>query len=436
MAGMEASTRADRSIASYLCIVFNAPLGVASKRGGQGRSARRAASLQAGQNFRSCGGFSAGVKGRAVACTGVVAVIVVVAAAMVGLRGEERTADQPTTFSSNVKVVNVPATVRDKHGQIVNTLSKDDFVLEEDGRPQEIRYFARDTDLPLTLGLLVDTSLSQINVLGEERRASYAFLDKMLRAKDQAFVINFDYDVTLLQDVTSSRDKLRSALDDIKSPGVERPHWSRGGGGPNDGNGQDNPNGRTRHRRGGGTLLYDGVFLASNEVTKKESGRKALILLTDGDDRGSRETLDQAVEAAQRADTIVYSILFADPDGPGHFHGGFGDPGMGRHGGWGGRRGGGYPMPGRVDGKKVLEKISNETGGHMFEVSKKEPIDKIYAQIEDELRNQYNLGYTPNHATDAASGYHKIRVATKQKDLKVQARAGYYADQPVTSAAR
>lgn len=376
------------------------------------------------------------MKVRVVNYIAVIALVAVVAATWDGLRAEEHTADQPTTFSSNVKVVNVPATVRDKHGQIVNTLTKDDFVLEEDGQPQQIRYFARDTDLPLTLGLLVDTSMSQINVLGEERRASYAFLDKMLRDKDLAFVINFDYDVTLLQDVTSSREKLRAALDDIKSPGLERPQWSRSGGGTGNGGGQDDPNDRPRHRRGAGTLLYDGVFLASNDVTKKESGRKALILLTDGDDRGSRESLAQAVEAAQRADTIVYSILFADPNGPGHFHGGFGDPGMGRHGGWGGHRGGGYPMPERVDGKKVLERISNETGGHMFEVSKKEPIDKIFAQIEDELRNQYNLGYTPNRAADATSGYHKIHVATKQKDLKVQARAGYYAEQQATSAAR
>jgi VWFA-related protein len=201
---------------------------------------------------------------------------------------------------------------------------------------------------------------------------------------------------------------------------LERP---RSGGGS--GRGQDDPTQGQHRHRGGGTLLYDSVFLASDELMKKQEGRKALILLTDGDDRGSRETLAQAIESAQRADTIVYSILFADPTGPGHF-GGFGGPMGGRHGGWGGGRGRGYPMPQGNDGKKVLEKISTETGGRMFVVSKKEPIEKIYAQIEEELRNQYRLGYTPDRASTESGPYHKINLATKEKDLKVQARAGYY----------
>jgi VWFA-related protein len=336
---------------------------------------------------------------------------------------EDRTNSDLPTFSSNVKVVNVPATVRDNKGHIVSTLTKDDFVVEEDGKPQTIRYFARETDLPLTLGLLVDTSLSQINVLAAERRASNAFLDRMLREdRDDAFVINFDFDVTLLQDLTSSREKLRAALDDVHAPSMyDRPRWGGGRGG------SGGPVGTSGggHRRGGGTLFYDAVFLASDDLMKKQQGRKALIVLTDGDDRGSRETLEQAVEAAQRADTIVYSILFTDPDGPGHFTGGFGGPWGGRHGGWGGSR---LPMPLGNDGKKVLEKISRETGGRMFEVSKKEPIEKIYAQIEEELRNQYSLGFTPQRPADAPVSYHKLHVATKQKDLKVQARAGYYGD--------
>jgi len=357
-----------------------------------------------------------------------VMLLVATSAGIVCLRAEERAADQPPVFSSNVKVVNVPAIVRDKHGKVVDKLTKEDFVLEEDGRLQNIKYFARDTDLPLTLGLLVDTSLSQVNVLSEERRASYTFLDRMLREdKDNAFIINFDFDVTLLQDLTSSRYKLRSALDDVKAPENERPRWG-GGGGRNGGGGGGQDPSQGRRRRGGGTLLYDSVFLASDDVMKKQEGRKALILLTDGDDRGSRETLEQAVEVAQRADTIVYSILFADPNGPGHFSGGWGGPlGGGRHGGLG-RGGSPFPMPQGNDGKKVLEKISNETGGRMFVVSKKEPIEKIYAQIEEELRSQYRLGYTPERRSDAPAGYHKLHVATKEKDLKVQARAGYYGE--------
>jgi VWFA-related protein len=173
-------------------------------------------------------------------------------------------------------------------------------------------------------------------------------------------------------------------------------------------------------------LLYDAVYLASNELMKKQQGRKALIVLSDGVDRGSKETLASAVEAAQRADTLVYSILFADEEGYG---GGYGGRGMGGMGGMG-RRGGGrgrYPQQTRPDGKKILEQISKQTGGRLFEVSKKQPIEQIYNHIQEELRNQYNLGYTPDRA-EVGAGYHKIRLTTKQKDLIVQARDGYYAE--------
>jgi VWFA-related protein len=194
--------------------------------------------------------------------------------------------------------------------------------------------------------------------------------------------------------------------------------------------------------RESGTLLYDAIFLASDELMKKQQGREALIVLSDGDDRGSKESLQSAIEAAQRADTVVYSILFADnhqrdSDGFGRQGGG----GMGRHGGgwpgggWpggggsggGGRGGGRNPQEARVDGKKILEQISKETGGRLFEVSKKQAIDQIYDSIAEELRTQYNLGYTPDKGNPEA-GYHKINLLTKQKDLVVQTRDGYYAD--------
>jgi VWFA-related protein len=175
-------------------------------------------------------------------------------------------------------------------------------------------------------------------------------------------------------------------------------------------------------------LLYDAVYLASNELMKKQQGRKALIVLSDGVDRGSKETLASAVEAAQRADTLVYSILFADEQGYGS-GGGYGGRGMGGMGGMGRHGGGrgGYPQQMRPDGKKILKRISEETGARLFEVSKKQPIEQIYDRIQEELRNQYSLGYTPDRA-DAGAGYHKIRLMTKQKDLTVQARDGYYAE--------
>jgi VWFA-related protein len=340
-----------------------------------------------------------------------------------------------TTVSVDVKVVTLPVTVRDKHGQIVRSLTKDDFVLQEDGRPQVIKYFAQDTNLPLTLGLLVDTSLSQRNVLDQERNASKVFLDQMLTdAKDKAFLIHFDREVELLQDLTSSRDKLQAGLELLQAPQLER----HGGGSSDPQSSPGSGNGQPQMHRGAGTLLYDAIFLASNELMKKQQGRKALIVLSDGDDRGSKESLQSAIEAAQRANTVVYSILFADnhQDNSGFGHQG---GGMGRHGGgWpgGGFPGGGgsgsggrgrYPQEPRVDGKKILDQISKETGGRLFEVSKKQAIDQIYDSIAEELRTQYNLGYTPDKGNPEA-GYRKISLLTKQKDLVVQTRDGYFAD--------
>ena len=321
--------------------------------------------------------------------------------------------EQPQPLSPikvEVKVVNIFATVRDKKGQIVSSLGKDDFVLQEDGRPQTITYFAKDTDLPLTLGLLVDTSESQRRVLDEERSASHSFLDNMLREdRDKAFVIHFDREVELLQDLTSSRQKLEGALNLVGAPQMKRYG--------------DDPGQGPRQRGGGGTLLYDAVYLASEEVIQKQQGRKAVIVLSDGVDRGSKESLEDAIRTAQRADTIVYSILFAEEQRMQNPFGGFGGPGMGRHGG--GMGGGGYPREQHADGKKVLDQISRETGGRMFEVSKKQTVDDIYKTIEEELRNQYSIGYTP--AADAAPGYHKLHLEAKPKDLAVQARDGYYA---------
>lgn len=319
---------------------------------------------------------------------------------------------QQPTYKVSTVVVNVPATVHNKHGQIIRDLKKEDFILQEDGRPQEIHYFALDADLPLTLGLLVDTSLSQRRVLEDERRASYRFLDSMLRKEDKAFVIHFDREAELLQDLTSDRQSLEASLNDLHTPDLETRRTSGGGW----------PGGGGRRRGGGwgggpGTVLYDAAYLASDELMKQQQGRKALIILTDGVDTGSTVSLERAIEATQRADTIIYSILFYDAQVYGPL-GQFGGGGWGRHGG--------ISIPYGVDGKKVLKRMSEETGGRMFEVSSKLPIETVYSQIADELRNQYNLGFTPQNSE--ALGYHKIQLKTKQKDLVVQARAGYYKD--------
>lgn len=376
-------------------------------------------------------------------------------ALFVAVRALKLHAQDVPTISVNVKVVNVLATVRDRHGEIVKNLGKDDFQLEEDGRPQPIKYFSTETNLPLTLGLMVDTSLSQRNVLGEERRASYTFLDQMMRPdRDRAFVIHFDEQVELLQDVTNSKPKLEAALNEIE---LDRPQNARnGGGGGYPGGGGGYPGGGGGYpgggypggypsrrfprgsgypgggggypqggggRRGGGsargTLLYDSIYLAANEMMRNQTGRKALILLTDGVDQGSKYSIDTAIEEAQRTDTMVYGILFSDEGAYQQDR----RPDWGR----GGRGGIGFPrQEGHADGKKVLQRMSQETGGRFYEVSKKESIDQIYAQIQEELRNQYNLGFSSDKPP-SQSEYRKLRVIAKNKDLQVQARDGYYA---------
>ncbi len=321
--------------------------------------------------------------------------------------------EQGAKYSADVNVVNVLATVRDRDGRIVSNLTKDDFTIEEDGRPQVIQYFAQQTGQPLILGLLVDTSGSERRNIESERRASYKFFDQVLREdKDRAFLIHFDWQVELLEDLTSSRRKLETGLDNLGAsppPQYQDPPQNQGP-----------PQAQNRAGRGrgggGGTLLYDAVFLAGDEVMRKEQGRKAVILFSDGDDNGSRTSLFGSIEAAQRADTLVYSVRFADSSAFGPSFGG------GR-----GRRGGGFPGGqgrGRENGKEVLQRISAETGGGFFEAGGSSTLDKIFARIQDELRNQYSLGYTSNQS---GAGYRMIRVTANGKNLTVRVRQGYYA---------
>lgn len=343
------------------------------------------------------------------------------------------------TLSVDARLVNVPVVVRDKKGALVQNLTKTDFALQVDGRAQTIRYFDIDLNLPLTLGLLVDTSLSQRQVIGEEKTASGAFLDQMLKAvQDQAFVVQFARQTELLQDLTNSRPKLQAALKQLDTPSPDAPP-------PDDPGNQGGRGGRRGQMAG--TTLYDATFLAADELMGKQKGRKALIILSDGVDHGSKESLTKAIEAAQRADTILYAIYFKGEEshdaGRGSPHGGGGRfPGGGYPGGRGGGYpggGGGYPGGGgqggggrggggnaeHVDGKKILQQMADETGGRLFEVTKKLTVAQIYTQIADELRAQYRLGYTPDQTT-AADGYHQIQLTANRKDLYIQTRDGYY----------
>ena len=343
--------------------------------------------------------------------------------------------EQPPKYSTDVKVVNILATVRDKSsGKIVKDLTRDNFSIDEEGHPQTIKFFEAESSVPLNLGLLVDTSLSQSRVLGDERSAGIKFFDQILRDKDQAFVIHFDREIELLQDFTGSRDKLDRALNLLEpSQPQQQPSQPQGGGNPPQGGGYPGggggyPGGGGRrypqggNRNHGGTKLYDAIMLASEELMSKQQGRKALVLLTDGVDAGSKVTLFESIRAAQKADTLVYSVLFADNES-------YGGPSFGGMG----RRGGGRPMPpsggDRPDGKKILQQIAEETGGRFNAVGALHHLDKIFADIQEELRSQYNIGYTPDPPSESGLYRHLHLTAktNKKKDLVVQARAGYYA---------
>lgn len=302
------------------------------------------------------------------------ALFIWVAAVAFGAGGQ-----QGPTISSRVNVVTLFATVHDADGKVVKDLTPDDFVLQEDDVPQKIEYFSQESDLPLTIGLLVDTSRSQAGVLEQERRASYTFLDQVLReGKDQAFVVHFDIQVGTLQGPTSSRDALELALARLKIP--ERDS----------------------------TLVFSAIQEASEEPMYRLMGRKAFILLSDGVAFKEHTSITEAIEYAQRADAIIYPIHFSDPEP-------FSRPVVGA-----------ILAIASQHGKQALHRMANETGGAYFEVTASQSIEDIYAQIEEDLRNQYSIGYTPGRAKPDGK-YHKIKLTTKDRHLVVNTRAGYYA---------
>jgi len=284
---------------------------------------------------------------------------------------------QDATFSTEVKVVTLFASVRDRDGNIIKDLDKDDFELREDGRKQTIQYFSQESNLPLILGLLVDTSRSMRTVFAPERAASKVFFEQVLREdRDQAFVMHFDIQVGVLQELTNSREKLAEGLDQLRIP--KRP----------------------------ATKLYDAIKTASEDIMRSQNGRKAFVLLSDGMDVRSRTTIGTAIEYAQRADTMIYTVLFD--------HRPLGGKGLNIAIG---------PSPRR--GPKTMARLARETGGGFFTVSEDNPIDKIYAQIEDELRHQYSIGYTSDRR-ESNGKYRKITLTAKRNGVIVRTRDGYY----------
>jgi VWFA-related protein len=287
---------------------------------------------------------------------------------------------QGQVIRRSVNLVNLFATVRNNHKKIVNDLKQEDFKILEDNQDQKIAFFSREVTLPITLALLLDTSGSEQYMLGAIQDAGGRFLDRVLRKGDEALVMSFDSDVDLLSDFTDDRGQLERA---IRHARINVPS---GGGGINPG---PVPTSQIT-----GTALYDAIYLACNEKLNTEAGRKAIVIVTDAQDEGSKVRLEEAVEAAQRTDTVIHILLVADP------------------------RFGGNPG--------VAHKISEETGGRMISVSSEKKLLEAFDEISEELRSQYTLGYYPSNSAKDGK-FRKIKVEVANHDLKVLTRKGYYA---------
>ena len=299
------------------------------------------------------------------------------------------------TFKINVNLVDVFFTVKDKAGNLVPHLTRDDCTVSEDKEPQKLKSFVAETNQPLTLGILLDTSGSQYQVLPLEQDVGSQFLARVLRQKDEAFLLSFDVNVDLLQDFTNSPRLLARAMNKAE---INTAGGNGAAGIPGAGGGTIPVHGTPK-----GTLLYDAVYLASNEKLNQESGRKAMILLTDGEDQGSRNKIGEAISAAQKSNAIVYVILIADRG----FYGGFG-----------------------YFGFSAMKKMTEETGGRLIDVGNNgKKLEAAFLQIEDELRTQYVASYTPSNAK-LDGGFRHLSVECRGDGLKVQVRKGYFAPKP------
>jgi VWFA-related protein len=277
------------------------------------------------------------------------------------------------TIKVDVEVVNVFCTVRNRNGALIKDLDKENFEIREDGKQQQIRYFARETDLPLTLGLLIDVSGSVRRTVQAEKDTAERFLRQVLRAQDQALLVGFSSTVVAWQDFTDSPSLLRETLQKL--------HAIPFRGVPKDGGPAP------------GTLLYDAVYSTANNKFQSISGRKAMLVISDGIDIGSRQTIQSAIRAAQVANTIVYGICYRNV---------------------------------RESGCSYLHDLAEPTGGRMFAVTPETPLSAIFETIQEELRSQYSIGYvSTNTARDGS--YRKLQVEVRPRGLKVEARKGYYA---------
>jgi len=287
----------------------------------------------------------------------------------------------PLKITTNV--VNVFATVRNKQHGIVTDLSKDDFKITEDGVEQKVEFFAREVNMPITLGLLIDTSASMDRMIDAEQDAASRFLREVMRPKDEAMVITFDFDVDLLADFTQDTSVLSAA--------IRRARVNSVGGG-----GVVTPGTIPQGSNAGGTDLYDAIYLACHDELATEAGRKGVIILTDAEDTGSKLRMQDAIEAAQRSDAVIHILLISDR------------------------------MATFGTGPGVAHRMAEDTGGRVIDVHNEKSLEKAFDEISEELRSQYVLGYYPlNLKRDG--GFRKIQVTVNRPDVKVLARKGYYA---------
>jgi VWFA-related protein len=290
-------------------------------------------------------------------------------------------------------------TVRDKHNALIPNLTKNDCSVTDDRQPQKLVSFHAQADQPLTLGILIDTSGSQQYVLPLEQQSADEFLSRVLRPKDQAFVVSFDIGVHLEQDFTSNVHELEAAINHVE---INTGGGSGQVGVPGIGEGPIPTQGAPK-----GTVLYDAVFQTSTEKLAGLTGRKALILLTDGEDEGSDMRIGQAIAAAQNSDVIVYVILIADPAF-------YYQPG--------------YGIPMGYSGAAAMHDLTLPTGGHVINVGHNgKRLEDAFDEIEEELRTQYEAQYVPT--TPLNGSFHPVDVAchdSQEAKLKVQARKGYF----------
>jgi VWFA-related protein len=296
-------------------------------------------------------------------------------------RQNQQAPAQGPTIKAEVNLVNLFATVRDKNKRIVTDLTQDDFKVFEDGHEEKISFFSKEMQLPITLGLLLDTSGSEQRMLSAIQDAGGRFMHRVLKKGDEAMIISFDSDVDLLSDFTDDRGILDRAINKAR---INIPGGGYIGGNP----------GPVPGAGSVGTALYDAVYLACSEKLNGEAGRKAIVIVTDAEDEGSRVKLEEAIESAQRTDTVIHILLVADP----RFGGNVG----------------------------VAHKMTEETGGRLIIVNSEKRLEEAFDQISEELRSQYTLGYYPSN-TAKDGRFRKIRVDTSNHELKVLARKGYYA---------